>query len=256
MSQHKGLLIEGLVRINPVDANGQPTGWLDPLNTPKLSIGQPNPDTKTRVSNKRGSIGQALGTVHTPKPTELGIEFDDQPYEILQMAFMGEAETWNQEAGTVTDEAVTLIPGRWQTLGGEDGVKNINASGFGVAKASTPSTPLVEGTDYEVDREAGLIKAIVGGAISTATPCLIDYGKPAVEGTIIHGGVKTVISCAIRVDGVNTDNGKKCELLIYQADLYQNGEIDVMKRDFISTTLKGTLIIPSGKSAPYSYKEF
>jgi hypothetical protein len=252
VSSYKGINIQGEVMLDPLDEFGNRTGYLDPLNTLKFTLKVPEPDKEQRVSNTRGSEGQVLATRYTPKPTTLEIEMDDQPVEILAAAFMGNYADYAQSASTATDTAITLIPGRWVALG----KKSINVSGFSVATAAVPATPLVEDTDYEVNRTDGLIRAKAGGAISEPTPCLVDMGWGALAGFEIVGSVRNVVPAALLIKGINVDGGKRCELEIYRAELYANGDLDFMGRKFISTKLQGMMLTPTGDTSPYRYREF
>jgi len=247
-----GLILAGNVYINRLTDAGASTGFLDPVNTTKLAISNPDPDKKERISRMRDTLGQALDSVNFPKPAEISIAIDDQPRQIMAMALLGEDVHYSQGAGTVTDEAVVLIPGRWVPLAR----RNVNQTGFVLTTAAAPSTPLVEGTDYAVNRVAGLVKALPGGAIATATNCLVDYGHAAVNGHRILGAAKPTIRCRILVDGVNRATGAQCRLEVYDATLSPAGEIDFMSGEFITTELKGTLRTPEGMGQPYVYEEY
>lgn len=244
-----GLMLAGDVYIDRLTDDGVATGYLDPVNTTKLAITQPDPDTKTRVSNMKDTLGQALDSVNFPKPAELSIAIDDQPASILAMALLGSVEAVSQGSGTVTDEAKTLVLDKWVKLD----KRNINSSGFSLATAAVPGTPLVEGTDYQVNRAAGLVKALNSGA---AVACLIDYGYAAVEGSKVTGGTRPICKCKIFVDGKNLASGKLCTLEIDEATLSPTGEIDLLNGEFVTTELKGTMKTLDGMTNPYRYTEY
>lgn len=246
-----GLLLAGDVYIDRLNDDGTTTGYLDPVNTTKLAISQPDPDKKERISNMKDTLGQALDVVSFPKPTEIAIAIDDQPAEILAMALLGTVETLSEGAGSVTDEAVMLIPGRWVPLDH----RNLNASGIEVATAAAPSTPLVEGTDYQINHAAGLIKALTGGAISAATDCLIDYDHSAVSGTRITGATRPIIKARLLVIGKNLANGKAVRLEVDEATLAPTGEVDLLNGEYVTTELKGTMKVLTGQTDPYRYEE-
>ncbi len=247
-----GLLVAGNVRIGRLTDTGAFVGFLDPLNTTKLAITQPDPDKKIRTSRMKDTLGQALDTVFIAKPTEMTIDFDDQPAEILAMAMIGNIAAISQGSGSATDEAVSLIPGRWVDLAHG----NIAASGFNVSTAAAPSTPLVLGTDYSVDYDIGLIKALEGGALSITTACLIDYSYAARSGKRVTGATAPTINCRILLDGKNLANGRACKLEIDYAVLAPTGDIDFMNGDFITTSMKGLLKTLPGQTGPYRYTEY
>jgi hypothetical protein len=242
-------MLAGDVYIDRLTDAGVATGYLDPVNTTKLAITQPDPDTKTRVSNMKDTLGQALDSINIPKPAELSIAFDDQPADILAMALLGSVVDYSQGAGTVSDEAKTLVHGKWVSLAH----RNINTSGFNVSTAAAPTVPLVEGTDYQVNRAAGLVKALTAGA---GAACLVDYGYAAVEGSSITGGTRPICKCKILVDGKNLSNGKLCKLEIDEATLSPTGEIDLLNGEFVTTELQGTMKTLTGMTNPYRYYEF
>lgn len=82
-------MLAGDVYIDRLTDDGVSTGYLDPVNTTKLAITQPDPDVKTRVSNMKDTLGQALDSVNFPKPAELSIAIDDQPADILDCSYPG-----------------------------------------------------------------------------------------------------------------------------------------------------------------------
>lgn len=247
-----GLMLAGDVYIDRLTDAGVSTGYLDPVNTTKLAISQPDPDKKERISNMKDTLGQALDVVSIPKPTELSISIDEQPAEILAMALIGDIVAYSQGAGSVTDEAVTLVPGRWVKLA----KRNISATGFSLATAAVPGTPLTEGTDYQVNRAAGMVKAIESGAISVSTACLVDYDHAALDGQRITGATRPTIKCRILVDGKNLANGKLCRVEIDEATLAPTGEVDLLNGEFVTTELKGTMRTLSGQTHPYRYEEY
>lgn len=244
-----GLMLAGDVYIDRLTDTGAPTGYLDPVNTTKLAITQPDPDVKTRISNMKDTLGQALDSVSFPKPAELSIAIDDQPAEILAMALLGSVVGYSQTSGSVVDEPVTLVLGKWVPLS----KRSINATGVVVSKASAPTVPLVEGTDYAINRAAGLIKALNTGA---AVACLVDYGYAAVTGSTVTGGTRPICKARILVDGKNLATGKPCMLEIDEATLSPTGEVDLLNGEYVTTELKGTMRTLPGKTDPYRYVEF
>lgn len=246
-----GLLIGGDYYLNPKDDNGNYEGLIGPLNTTKMQITHPEPEKKERISRRKATLGQALDTVYIGQPDEIEIAVDDQPAEMLALLFSAVSEAISEGAGSVTDEAVDMIPGRWTRLAH----RNLAASGIVLSTAAVPATPLVEGTDYEVNHAAGMVRAIVGGAISTATACLIDYSHGAVSGTRYNGSRRTSVKCQVLMEGINKVDGKPCLLEVDEAVLYSSEPIDFASGDYITTTLKGTLLTLSGESEPYRYEE-
>ncbi len=245
-----GLLIGGDYYLNPKNAAGVYEGLIGPLNTTKMAITHPEPDKKERISRRQATLGQALDTIYISKPDEIEIAVDDQPAAMLAMLFSAETETITEASGSVTDEAVSMIPGRWTKLAH----RNIDTIGIELATVAAPTVALVEGTDYEVNHAAGLVRAIEGGAIAAITACLIDYDHSAVSGTRFNASRRTSVPCKILMEGINKVNGEPCLLEVDEAVLYSSSEIDFASGEYITTTLKGTLTTVEGAGEPYRYE--
>lgn len=247
----EGLLLVGDLYLDRFTDGGGSTGYLGPLNGVKLGITHPDPDVIERVSKMKDTFGQALDVVTMPKSAELTIAIDDQPSEILSLAMLGSVASLNQGAGTLVDAPVTLVPGRWVSLG----FRNLVAAGFSVATAAVPATPLVLGTDYEVNYADGLIRAIPGGAIAAETECLVDGDYNAVTGQKITGGARPTARCRVLLSGKNMANGKTCRIEIDEAILSPAGELDLLSGEFITTELTGKMRTLAGKNGPYTFEE-
>lgn len=243
-----GLLIAGDYYLNPKNDAGAPTGLIGPLNTTKMEINQPAPDEKVRVSRRAGTLGQALDTVYIGKPTEITIAVDDQPKAMLEMLFAAVSESINEVGAAISAEPVTLIKDRWVKLPD----RNISSTGFSLATAAVPGTPLVLGTDYQIVYDSGMIMALTVGA---AAACLADYTSHGVTGIRFNGARRVSVKCQVVMDGINMVDGSQCHLEVDEAILYNSGAIDLAKGDYITTELKGKLITLEGQAEPYRYEQ-
>jgi hypothetical protein len=245
----KGYNISGRVLLDPYDDTGALTGFLDPINTTEFKINIPAPNEDLLVSNSQGTEGQLLDTRYIPKPPEISIKNNTHPPQLLAALFMGKVEALSAGSGTVTDEEITLIPGRWVRLAH----RLIATAGFSVATAAVPATPITS-TNYEVDYEHGLIKYI-GSTLTEPTACLADYSYGALSGTLIKGSAVPVLKFSVLVVGVNTANLKRCELKAPELLLYSDG-LDLMTGKWISGQLKGRIKVPDSGGAPFEFREF
>lgn len=243
-----GLLLAGDVYIDRYSDGGALTGFRDPVNVTKFEVTHPDPEKKDRISRMKSTLGQALDSVLLPQPTEFSIVIDDQPADILAMALLATESTIAVTGASVTDEAKTLILNKWVKLA----QRNINASGFNVSTAAAPATPLVENTDYKVLREEGLIMALNSG---TAVACLIDYTYGSLSGNKLSAGARTVINCKLLLHGVNKVNNRICRLEVDKSTLSPSSPIDWLSGEYISTELKGTMVVVSPETSPYRYEE-
>jgi len=247
MSQ--GLLLAGNVFINRFE-NGAKTGFIGPLNVTKLAINTPS-EEKQRVSKQKETRGQALDTVVTAKPTEVEIVLDDAPAEVLAMALLGDVATVNSASGNKADELVTLpANGRWVKLEKD----NLGNEGLSAKLASDDSVinPL---TELEVNYAAGLVRANPTGELTEGADIKLSYDFNATAASTVNGGLKPQVTAEILLEGTNLTNGKPAKLTIPKATLAPSAAVDFMADEFVSTALKGTAVIATGESAPFSYSE-
>lgn len=230
-----GLLLAVDAYFDRFDANGNAAGFMDAINVPKLNITQPDPDKIERISYMRSTKGQALDSYLSPKPVEIEFETDECAPDILSMALLGVPAEYTQTAGTNQTLSISAIRGKWVALG----VNNLTA--FSI-------TGMTEGTDYEINMEAGLFKSLTipDGTVSATA------SYPARTGSTIVAGTNTVLQVGIRGHGINLFTGQQIEIEIYQANISPTGGINFITSDPAVLAFKGTLITPSGKPGPYA----
>lgn len=119
----------------------------------------------------------------------------------------------------------------------------------------TTGTTLTLSDDYTLDTTAGMLKAVSTGDINDGDEIQVNYSYGALTGKKIVAGTETEIQAQIRLDGVNLDNQKRVDIVVWEGKLTTNGDIDPMSEDFVVTGLKGTLVTPTGKSGPLEYRE-
>ena len=243
-----GLLVAGNFFVDRLNAQGQSTGIIGPINTTKLAI-KTDADEKVRGSKKKDSYGQALSVVKIAKPVEVEWSFDDQPAELIAMALLGDTQVLNTGSGNLTDEAVTLPTNqRWIQLP----ESNFAALGFVVKK---DATTLVLGTDYEVNYALGLVRAVKGGAIEAGGAVTVTGQHNAISGTLIRGGINAQTRARIFGEGTNLETGKPIKLDVFDASLSPTAAIDFAASEFVSATLAGKAQLVAGKDHPFEYLE-
>ncbi len=233
-----GFLGKGAVYIDR-DLQGK---YLPIGNATKLAIAETEADVKERISKQSDTYGQALDRVAIPKPAKITIEMDEIDATNLAIALRGE-NTAVTDTGTVTDEAATAALGGYIKLA-HSGVSDV------VVKDSAGSTTYVEGTDYEVRANVGLILIKDGGAITDAEALKISYSYDE-TGAKITGSKVTEVEGAVILEGINQVNGKKCSVYIHKARMMPTSAVDFLADDFTTITLEGTLLTPETESEPY-----
>jgi hypothetical protein len=118
-----------------------------------------------------------------------------------------------------------------------------------IDSAATPV--LTPGDDFIVDHVRGLVKFLsTGAAVEGATQGL-KVTAAAVTGQRISGGTKPTFYASLMLDGINMADGLRGRLFIDKVNMAPSGDVDPLSGEFLVTTLKGTMIILDGKTAPY-----
>ena len=227
-----------------LDDNGNPTGFLDPVNCTKFALTAKAAASIDRISRMRDSYDNVLDTVTTSEPHELEATFDGAAKHILAAALYGQVAAYAQTAGAVTDADVTARLGKWVELGALD-VSNV------VLKDSSGATTYVPGTDYEVQADIGMFRALEGGAITEGQALKADYDKEAVSGNTILAATKSSIDVRFKVSGRNRVNNKRQLCDVWKVRLQSDSVLDLISDKFAEFTLKGKPMLVSGKPSMY-----
>ncbi|MGM0913761.1 MAG: hypothetical protein ACQEXC_00445 [Pseudomonadota bacterium] len=154
----------------------------------------------------------------------------DMNAENYALFLIGAASTVNQTDTPVVDEAHDVMPGRFYQLGASTsnpgGVRNVSAV---TVADTTDTTTYVEGTDYVMHAEIGMLEILEAGAIGEET-IHVDY-TPAVETRdrvtshqlgAREGEVKFV---------ANNTQGENRDIYIPAARLTPDGELPMKSRE-------------------------
>lgn len=142
-------------------------GFLDLGNCPDFKISMAV--DKLEHFSSRSGLNVKDAEVITKQTGAGAFTLDEPNINNLNLFAMGNTVTdVSQTGSTVTDEAVVAYLDKWVPLA----KKKLSA----VAVKHTSGTPTyVLNTDYELDAEAGLIRAKTGGAITDAQSLKVDY---------------------------------------------------------------------------------
>ena len=245
----------GIVRLAKLTAAGLPDadGFRDLGNAPEFNITVSSEDvrhqssrTQLKFTDKRCTISQEVG---------LSFILDEMNFDNLADYFSGSTETydnphdttWANHEDALISSAVKL--GNWYQLKDDSGgrVYDLGATGvvyeFESDPAGTPTT-LVEGTDYELDLEMGLVRFL-----PTATN--ITDGEAA--GWIISTGASTpqdldqvnalteadVVGALLFVQTNACDQGNKSEYLFHKVSLTSDGDLPLIGDEIQQASFTG-----------------
>ena len=235
-----GLIASGDLYIDFLDSNGAGTGFQLVGNCKKFA---PKVETETKENklNGRDTFGQTSESFARITGSSLSMTFNRYDPQILAAAFMGSAVAATAAAAPYT-ATIDAIKDRWV----ETGYTGLDTC---VVKDSTDTTTYVEGTDYEVNKRAGMIKVLTTDL--DGDELHISGNTLAKSGSKITAGTQSVINVALRLDGKNLATGADVLVTVWQAQLRSETEFDFMAEDFPELSFSATLITPTGKSWPF-----
>lgn len=221
----------------------QPTELDGPMEFSKVEITPPVQENVEYLSNIQGYVGEAVASV--PKatdPAKITLEFGSLTREFLAALLGSTVSTVTQTTGAVTDEAVTGVLDKWVRLANP----YLTTATISVTKSATP----VDAAKYEVDRVAGLYRALHADAVGSV---LVSYTKD--NATIERHAAGKAVSTKVYLYGraLEKQSSKLGTIEIWRASLAADGPFDPVVGGFFKGTLTGTLETPSGKTSPWVF---
>lgn len=243
----EGLILAGNVYMAPIASDGS-LGKLRMVgNTTKLAI-KPNSTKKEQKSKMRGSYGTAITTVMLPDPSDFSMTLQRIDRTNLMYQFMGSEGTFAQTAATVTDEASNAVLDGWVKLAKEK-VSSV------VITNSAASTTYVAGTDYELNADMGMYRAIPGGAITENQALKVDYTAAAItDGWAINGSTQNSIRVYVLLDGENIASGELITGEFWDVMLTPDQELDFLSDELVEIGLSGAMQKPAAKPSAYTIR--
>lgn len=164
----------------------------------------------------------------------------------------GSTGTISQSTGTVTDEVIAVIPGRYYQLGLAPstpvGARKVSAV---TVKDSTGTTTYAAGTDYMLDADRGRLQILATGTI-VAGDIKATYTKAAVTWEGIRSGASGELLGALRVVSDNA-TGDNRDFYFPRVSLVPSGDLPVIAEgtDFASMTFDADVLKPANGEAIY-----
>lgn len=240
--ERHGLLLALDAFAYPLNDNLERIGGYGPLNFTDLTITRPDPEQVQRLSKQRSSYGQALDSFSRSQPEEISFTLDDADPDILSMAMRGTPADYAQEAATDQTVSVHVYHDLWVAIG-QNNLTSLSITGS------------TEGTDYEVDMEAGLFMALSGGNLDNDTDVDVTASWAARDGKTIVSGTVPNLNLAIVGHGINLFNNRQVDIEIFQASIAPSGDLSFISDDPVNLEFSGTLVKPSNQQGTYAYRE-
>lgn len=223
---------------------GVSQGLAGPYYANKFEI-KPNVDVKELTSKGKSDYGQTLESVSVQKPADFTLELNEVNKESMTIALLGTAASSTQASGSLVDQAVTIKKDRWVAIGKENLIAPI------IVK-HTSSTPVyVEGVDYVLNYDLGMIKVLTDSVIVDAASLKVSGPYGAISSTKISGATNTDIRAKILFDGKNQADGLLCKVTVWEAIIAADAAFDFLSDNFNTVNLPGKMKTPAGKTEPF-----
>lgn len=230
--------------VSVLDDNGNDVGSFGPVNISVLQFTDPEPEKIERISYSRDTYGQALNTANIPKPNTISFTFDDADAEHISLALRGQSSTFTQAAGTNAATVVHVYHDKWVDTG-KRGLTAVTIAGS------------VEDTDFVVDYESGMIKALSTGNLTDDNDETFALTYPAYSGTTVTPAVVTSTRISLNCIGKNLYKpSQKVRIKVFDATVSANEAVDATGATPTKFTFTGTMATPSGQSGPYKIERY
>ena len=251
-----GLILAGDVKLGFFDSSGAFLGYAaDSINVTELTPTPGEGEQRDRVSRMRDTFGQALDSITLPAPWTLTFTTDSISRDILRGLFLGLDEEVAVASGAVTDEAVAARHDKWVPLANQ----NILATPAPTVTGAGGTPTYNPGTDYEIDRRNGQIRAFGTGAIADAAAIEVDYSYGGKAGFRINAAQAESLQVAMLLDGRSLrpeDANKTIRWVAPRVNIRPAGGNDLKGDEWLAPQFSGTFITPPGESQPFFYEEY
>lgn len=207
--------------------------WLGlmPINSVTSAEITPNVEKQDHF-NRHSKVRAKDDSVITGRDYTISISTDDGNMDNLAMIFGGTVETVEQEDVPVTVQTIAAIePGRRYIIGGTlldpVGVRNITN-----VTVTLDGQPLVEHSDYRLNRSVGMIEIIPGGAVSFNDEIEVSYQAAQSRWNRINSrGEQTMLGLLFVEDNAEGTFSKNHTYTVPRAAVTPSSPIQLMNGD-------------------------
>lgn len=206
---------------------------------------------ETNILSKRrdGRYNQILHNETLPGTPTVQLTALESPERIAALLFSGAITTADVQSGSVTEitHEVPAIDVPFQLPH-----RMLLASPAPVIeKVGTPSnTPLVAGTDYEIDLRRGQITFLA--QVAPGDEIEVSYSYAAHKQYTIVGGTTPTRAFYLTGDVQDRISGEDMELRVPRVNLSVNGDVDLLAAEPMKPQFSGPIVLAPGESSPYT----
>lgn len=108
------------------------------------------------------------------------------------------------------------------------------------------------GTDFLINAQLGLVKALSTGAIFEGQPLKVSGTYDAISGTQILGGTQAQLRVRMKLDGKNFADDTPCIVTVFEAVIAADAAFDFLSDNFATVTMPGRMKTPTGYNSPFT----
>jgi hypothetical protein len=239
----RGFLGSGDLYINRI-VGGVKQGLEGPFECESFEI-KANAEQRERVSKGKSSYGQIVASAAIAQPFDFTVTLGEADANGLSIALLGTVAGVTQTSGTLTAVDVTADHNKWVAL------TKARLTGTATVTNSAASTTYVEGTDYVLNRELGLFKALSTGTITDAQALKLTSTYGAITTSQINGATESSVRAEFILDGKNLADDTPCVVTVYEGVVSSDAAVDFLSDQFLSIPLPGRLVTPTGQTSPF-----
>ena len=251
----QAIALIGDLMIGPLAGSGaKPLYYWEHLNATSLVLNPGKVETIKRMGRGLTTDGTVLNAMmDIGEAATITVGNDEFRAEILAIQIRGLQETLTQAAATQTDIEIIVQKDLWVPVG----YWHLAADAVTAKLKSNPATTYTENTHFTVNRQQGLIRfnSSAAGAPNNEVAVLVTVKLAASEMIRVGGSNALPQRYAVMYDGYNKASGKRATLRIPQAMIAPDGNLELLKKDFVNGSLQITPELVPGESAAYYYEE-
>ncbi len=244
----------GIIYAAKLNAAGLPDtdGFRDLGNAPEFNVNISTEDLRHKSS--RNSLAFTDARCVISQEVALSWILDESNFQNVGDFLSGSSETYTNPhnltfAATAATVSTAVKRGNWYALVNDTGerVYNLDAAGLVYDVVLDPAgvaTSLVEGTDYEVDRQMGLMRILTTSATANDGDTI---GWAITTGATVQQNLDQVnvsdqssVSLAILFVGSNAcDNGQKVEAYFHKVSVSADGDMSLIGEEITQLPFNG-----------------
>lgn len=251
---------QGKVFFADLDADGNQVGnfrWVGNVPSLQLALAVEKIEKQESYSGKRNTVRSII----TSQTATINASFDQFDAENLSSILNGVAIAKTGGVAVVAasqGSAASFKPGDMIVLRDDSGQEHFNVTNVVLTAGSGPGTPLVLGTDYELDAKAGAVTFLDLAGLTGDIKADFKPGDYVIANIL----TKNTVNKALRYIGLNiaeVDAGGEPDRVVvdlFKVQMDPTSDLQLINEEFASFPVTGTALVDSNRSASGELGQF